>query len=329
MSKSRCSSSGFMRLKALKSKEVDETGVCTNQKAEPRPGPARTEGQSPLSHAGRASFPRQTRTSTDRGAEPSFPGRQSELSQADQDQHRPRGRALLPRQTRTSALDQAAEPCHRMECHTPWARFGAMQVGWGPSAGPSRRRAEPSFLGRQAEQAFSQSAVPNPWAQRQTRTSKTRTSTTEGQSALSRQAEWAFSQTRTSTDRGAEPRAQTKGQSPGTSLLGSTILTQHHKWPVPSKLPAGPLGAKPPASSSPPRPLASPPPPPKASRSPTVTAQEPSLSVRSVAIKNPPTSSSARPPSSVSFERLLRTSNLTFASNQPLSLLSRRLPRPT
>ena len=75
MSKSRCSSSGFMRLKALKSKEVDETGVCTNQKAEPRPGPARTEGQSHPSRAGRASFPRQTRTSTDRGAEPSIPGR--------------------------------------------------------------------------------------------------------------------------------------------------------------------------------------------------------------------------------------------------------------
>ena len=33
------------------------------------------------------------------------------------------------------------------------------------------RGAEPSFLGRQAEQAFSQSAVPNPWAQWQTRTS--------------------------------------------------------------------------------------------------------------------------------------------------------------
>jgi hypothetical protein len=133
-----------MRLTALKSKEVDETGMCTNKKAEPRPGPARTEGQSPLSRAGRASL----------------------LSQADQDQHRPRGTAIIPGQTGTSA-DQVAEPCHRMECHTPWARFGAMQEGWGPSAGPSRRGAEPL----QAEQAFSQSAVTNPWAQRQTRTS--------------------------------------------------------------------------------------------------------------------------------------------------------------
>ena len=67
-----------MRLTALKSKEVDETGVCTNQK-------------------GRA----QTTTSTDRGAEPSFLGRpgpaqtkwQSPLSQADRDQRRPSGRA--------------------------------------------------------------------------------------------------------------------------------------------------------------------------------------------------------------------------------------------
>jgi hypothetical protein len=72
-----------MRLTALKSKEVDETGVCTNKKAEPRPGPARTEGQSPLSRAGRASL----------------------LSQADQDQHRPRGTAIIPGQTRTS-IDQ-------------------------------------------------------------------------------------------------------------------------------------------------------------------------------------------------------------------------------
>ena len=122
----------------------------------------------------------QTRTSTDRGAEPSFPGRQSKLSRADQDQHRPRGRALLPRQTRTSA-DQAAEPCHRMECHTPWARFGAMQEGWGPSAGPSRRGAEPL----QAEQAFSQSAVTNPVGQGRPGPAKPGPAQTEGQSALS------------------------------------------------------------------------------------------------------------------------------------------------
>ena len=58
-----------------------------------RPGPAQTEGQSNLSQEGRRT--RQTRTSTDRGAEQSFPGRQAD--QADQDQHRPRGRALFPR----------------------------------------------------------------------------------------------------------------------------------------------------------------------------------------------------------------------------------------
>ena len=92
--------------------------------------------------AERACFPRQTRTSTDRGALPSFPGR-------------------------PGPAPPSGAPCHRMECHTPWARFGAMQEGWGPSAGPSRRGAEPL----QAEQAFSQSAVTNPWAQRQTRTS--------------------------------------------------------------------------------------------------------------------------------------------------------------
>ena len=68
-----------MRLTALKSKEVDETGMCTNKKAEPRPGPARTEGQSPLSQADRTGFlvdQDQGRPSdqdhTDRVAEPSL-----------------------------------------------------------------------------------------------------------------------------------------------------------------------------------------------------------------------------------------------------------------
>jgi len=49
---------------------------------EGRPGPAQTDTERHRP-SGRASFPRQTRTSTDRVAEPSFPGWQGGLS------HRP------------------------------------------------------------------------------------------------------------------------------------------------------------------------------------------------------------------------------------------------
>ena len=73
---------------------------------------------------------------------------------------------------------------YRMDCHTPWARFGAMQAGWGPSAGPSRRGAEPSFPGRQSRlsrnqrsQTHGHKGRPGP--------ARPGPARTEGQSALS------------------------------------------------------------------------------------------------------------------------------------------------
>ena len=95
-----------VRLTALKSKEVDETGVCAQIKRQsPDQDQHRPRGRALLpGRAERARFPRQTRTSTDRGAEPSF------LS-------------------RPGPAPPSGAPCHRMECHTPWARFGAIQLG--------------------------------------------------------------------------------------------------------------------------------------------------------------------------------------------------------
>merc|ERR1712080_182222 len=86
----------------------------------------------------------------------------------------------------------------------------------------------------------------------------------------------------------------------------------HHQphqssWLVPSRLPASPLVARPPVSSSPPRPLASPPRLPVVSRSLTATSLVPSLSVRSVATRSRPSSSSASSPSSVWSVRSPRT----------------------
>ena len=109
-----------------------QTGTRADQVAERhkgRPGPARQDQQDQDQHRprGRALFPRQTGAERHKKGRPG-PGqsgtRKADQDQQDQDQHRPRGRALFPGQT---GADQVAEPCHRMECHTPWARFGAMQ----------------------------------------------------------------------------------------------------------------------------------------------------------------------------------------------------------
>ena len=140
-----------MRLTALKSKEVDETEKWHKQK-------------------GRA----QTRTSTDRGAEPSFlAGRASLLSQADQDHNTLSGRALFPGQTGTGALSQNG----MSHCMGPVSG----QCGWD---GGLRRAllagADRSFPGRRAERAFSQSVVTNPCAQGRPVTGQTWTSTDRG-----------------------------------------------------------------------------------------------------------------------------------------------------
>ena len=74
---------------------------------------------------------------------------------------------------------------------------------------------------------------------------------------------------------------------------------------------------------------ASPHQPPEVSRSPTVTAQELSLVVRSASTRRALISSSARLLSSALFVRLHRTSNLIFDSSQLLSLLFKKLLRHT
>merc|ERR1712080_342199 len=108
----------------------------------------------------------------------------------------------------------------------------------------------------------------------------------------------------------------------------------HHQphqssWLVPSRLPASPLVARLPVSSSPPRPLASLPRLPVVSRSLTATSLVPSLSVRSVATRSRLSSSSASSPSSVWSVRLPRTSSTTSASRAPPSVRSRSPLRPT
>merc|ERR1712226_740319 len=80
-------------------------------------------------------------------------------------------------------------------------------------------------------------------------------------------------------------------------------------WPAPSRPPASPLVARPLVSSSLPRPPASPLPLPVVSRSLTATSLVPSLSVRSVATRSRPSSSSASCPSSALSVRLPRTSS--------------------
>jgi hypothetical protein len=94
-------------------------------------------------------------------------------------------------------------------------------------------------------------------------------------------------------------------------------------------LQVSPLVARLPASSSLPRPLASPHHQPVVSRSLTATSPVPSLSVRSVATRSRPSSSSASCPSSVLSVRSLRTSSRISASSHLPSVLFRSPLRPT
>jgi len=114
--------------------------------------------------------------------------------------------------------------------------------------------------------------------------------------------------------------------------LASTIITSLYLLPssvayIHSQ--ASPLVARLPVSSSPPRPLASQHLLPEVSRSLTATSPVPSLSVRSVATRSRPSSSSASSPSSVWFVRSPRTSSRTSASSLRPSALSRSPLRPT
>merc|ERR1711977_783899 len=104
---------------------------------------------------------------------------------------------------------------------------------------------------------------------------------------------------------------------------------KHTPWLEPSRPPESRPVVRHHASSSPPRQPASPPPPPAASRSPTVTVQEPWPSVRSGDTRSPPSSSSESSPSSVSSVRSPRTSRPTCASSRRPSVPSRSPPRPT
>ena len=96
-----------------------------------------------------------------------------------------------------------------------------------------------------------------------------------------------------------------------------------------SRPPASPLVARPRVSSSPTRLPASPHPRPVVSRSPIVISPVPSLSVRSVATRSRPSSSSGSSPSSVSSVRLPRTSSRTSASRALPSARSRSPSRLT
>merc|ERR1712137_1124341 len=108
-----------------------------------------------------------------------------------------------------------------------------------------------------------------------------------------------------------------------TIHTNNSLNTQQSSWLVPSRLPVSPLVARLPVSSSPPRPLASPPRLPVVSRSLTATSLVPSLSVRSVATRSRPSSSSASCLSSVLSVRSPRTSSPTSASRAPPSVRSR------
>ena len=99
-------------------------------------------------------------------------------------------------------------------------------------------------------------------------------------------------------------------------------------WPVPSKPPASPPEARPPASSRhqgrPQERLAT-----GGRKSPTDTDLALWPFVRSAATRSPPSFSSASCPSSAWCVRSPRTSRRTFASRDPPSLPFRRPPRPT
>ena len=101
------------------------------------------------------------------------------------------------------------------------------------------------------------------------------------------------------------------------------LLLSKTKWHARSRPPASPPEARRPASSWPPRLPANLPRPPAESRSPIVIAPAPSPSARSVATKNPPSSSSASSPSSVWSVRSPKTSRPISASSRPLSWLCR------
>merc|ERR1711939_509500 len=99
--------------------------------------------------------------------------------------------------------------------------------------------------------------------------------------------------------------------------------THQQRWLVPSRQPASPLVARPHVSSSPPRPLASLHHLPVVSRSLTATSLVPSLSVRSVATRSRPSSSSASCHSSVWSAKSHKTSSPIFASSRRPSVLCR------
>merc|ERR1711939_769903 len=101
--------------------------------------------------------------------------------------------------------------------------------------------------------------------------------------------------------------------------------THQQPWLVPSRQPASPLVARPHVSSSPPRPLASLHHLPVVSRSLTATSLVPSLSVRSVATRSRPSSSSASCHSSVWSAKSHKTSSPIFAIQSKDIQLARRL----
>merc|ERR1712137_1234386 len=101
------------------------------------------------------------------------------------------------------------------------------------------------------------------------------------------------------------------------------------RWPAPSRPHESRPVERHPASSSPLRQLARVHHRLVVSRSLTATSPEPSLSVRSVATRSRPSSSSASCPSSVLFVRLPRTSSPISASSPPPSVLFRSPSRLT
>jgi len=110
--------------------------------------------------------------------------------------------------------------------------------------------------------------------------------------------------------------------------VGACNLQLHHNKPWPKANCLSPPVARPPVSNLLPRLLASPHHLPEVSRSPTDTSLVPSLSVRSVVTRSPPSSSSESFPSNVSFVRSLRTSSPTSVSRAVQSAPSKSPLRP-
>jgi len=109
----------------------------------------------------------------------------------------------------------------------------------------------------------------------------------------------------------------------------STQFDLNQPWPVPSRPLVNPPEEKLPGSSWPPRLPGSPPPLQEEWRSPTDTGQEQSLFVRSEDTRSPLSCSSGSCPSSVWWEKLLRTSRLISGSSLLPLELSRRPVRLT